>query len=96
MGAQDSAGQAARQPQAGREAPPGREGGGLTAPPYRRKTMKTFLLVIFLWNGSTGEVVNVSKSFNDLDTCKQVSLMVQDRYQDEFTFINVSCKEVIK
>ena len=58
--------------------------------------MKTFLLVAFLWNGSTGEVVNVSKSFNDLGTCKQVSLMVQDRYQDEFTFINASCKEVIK
>ena len=58
--------------------------------------MKTFLLVVFLWNGSTGEVVNVAKSVNDLATCKQVSLMVQDRYQDEFTFINASCKEVTK
>ena len=58
--------------------------------------MKTFLLVVILWNGSTGEVVNVAKSFNDLATCKQVSLMVQDRYQDEFTFINASCKEVTK
>jgi len=33
MGAQDLAGQAPRQSQAGRQAPPGREGGGLTAPP---------------------------------------------------------------
>jgi len=33
MGAQDLAGQAPRQPQAGGEAPPGREGGGLTVPP---------------------------------------------------------------
>ncbi len=58
--------------------------------------MKAFLLVVFLWNGSTGEIVNVSKSFNDLDTCKQVSLMVQDRFEGEFTFINASCKEVTK
>ena len=58
--------------------------------------MKTFLLVAFLWNGSTGEVVKVSKSFNDLDTCNEVSHMVLDRYQDEFTFINASCKEVTK
>ena len=33
MGAQDPAGQAARQSQAGGEAPPRSEGGGLTAPP---------------------------------------------------------------
>ena len=96
MGAQDPAGQAARQPQAGGEAPPRGEGGGLTAPPDRSKTMKTFLLVAFLWNGSTGEVVKVSKSFNDLDTCNEVSLMVLDRYQDEFPFISVGCNEVTK
>ena len=58
--------------------------------------MKTFLLVIFLWNGSTGEVVKLSKSYNELNTCKQASLMVHDRYQDEFSFIDTRCLEVTK
>ena len=55
---------------------------------------KVFFTISFVYQVDIKK--KVSKSFNDLDTCNEVSLMVLDRYQDEFTFISVGCNEVTK
>ena len=55
--------------------------------------MKTILLIVLLWNDTTGEIVKVTKSLQDRETCSAVAAMVHDKYLNEFNFISTRCIE---
>ena len=55
--------------------------------------MKTILLIVLLWNDTSGEIVKVTKSLQDRETCSAVAEMVRDKYLSEFNFIVTRCIE---
>ena len=55
--------------------------------------MKTILLIVLLWNDTSGEIVKITKSLQDRETCSAVAEMVHDKYLNEFNFISTRCIE---